>query len=77
MRIVFWHNGGVAQLVSASDCRSEGCEFEPRRPRQNLRAPAPKAGAFLLRLLAEAKKYEFGVRQPGAALFRATWRANN
>ena len=25
--------GAVAQLVRASDCRSEGCEFESRRPR--------------------------------------------
>ena len=25
--------GGVAQLVRAQDCRSWGCEFESRRPR--------------------------------------------
>jgi hypothetical protein len=25
--------GAVAQLARASDCRSEGCGFEPHRPR--------------------------------------------
>ena len=25
--------GDVAQLARASACRAEGCEFEPRRPR--------------------------------------------
>ena len=29
----FSPQGGVAQLVRASDCRSEGCGFEPRHPR--------------------------------------------
>ncbi len=32
--------GGVAQLVRASDCRSEGCGFEPRHPRLHKRPPA-------------------------------------
>ena len=31
----FTHRGVVAQLVSALDCRSGGCGFEPRRPRQS------------------------------------------
>ena len=31
----FRSNGVVAQLVSALDCRSGGCGFEPRRPRQS------------------------------------------
>ena len=30
----FSEHGVVAQLVSALDCRSGGCGFEPRRPRQ-------------------------------------------
>ena len=33
----FRSNGVVAQLVSALDCRSGGCGFEPRRPRQSER----------------------------------------
>ena len=34
LRITFTEHGVVAQLVSALDCRSGGCGFEPRRPRQ-------------------------------------------
>ena len=32
--LTFTEHGVVAQLVSALDCRSGGCGFEPRRPRQ-------------------------------------------
>ena len=36
--------GVVAQLVRASDCRSEGCGFEPRRPRPKGRFLIAPAG---------------------------------
>ena len=31
--LYFLNLGAVAQLVRASDCRSEGCGFESHRPR--------------------------------------------
>ena len=34
--------GDVAQLVRVPDCRSGGCEFESRRPRQSRTAHADK-----------------------------------
>ncbi len=44
--------GAVAQLVRASDCRSEGCAFESRRPRYSKALQVKRLQGFLFSLIA-------------------------
>ena len=51
--------GVVAQLVRASPCHGEGCEFEPRQLRQIFEAHQNSVGFFIAHVVFMVEKSDF------------------